>query len=148
MVTVGSCRIFPRMAEQVPAVCDVLDAIERRNWTRLQRLLHPDIHWTTAVEEQLHGSHQGAAPSVTRLRDRRDAEPLTDNTCGGPRDPGMTRNCDRRSRGRRNPHIVPFAMPPDRGAVAAQVGFQVPATDHLRAALIAVTLLHRLVRHK
>lgn len=31
------------------AVCDVLDAIERRDWTRLQRLLHPDIHWTTAV---------------------------------------------------------------------------------------------------
>jgi hypothetical protein len=43
------------MAEQVPAVCDVLDAIERRNWTRLRRLLDSDIHWTTAVEEQLHG---------------------------------------------------------------------------------------------
>ncbi len=43
------------VAEQVPAVCDVLDAIERRSWARLQRLLHTDIHWTTAVEEQLHG---------------------------------------------------------------------------------------------
>ncbi len=43
------------MAEQVPAVCDALDAIERRDWARLERLLHPDIHWTTAVEEQLHG---------------------------------------------------------------------------------------------
>lgn len=42
------------MAEQVPAVCDVLDAIERRNWPRLRRLLHPDVHWT-AVEEHLHG---------------------------------------------------------------------------------------------
>jgi hypothetical protein len=46
------------MAEQVPAVSDVLDAIERRNWERLQRLLHPEVHWTTAVEEQLHGAHE------------------------------------------------------------------------------------------
>ena len=43
------------MAEQVPAVSDVLDAIERRNWDRLRRLLHPDVHWTTAIEEHLHG---------------------------------------------------------------------------------------------
>jgi hypothetical protein len=43
------------MAEQVPAVCDVLDAIERRNWERLRRLLHSKVHWTTAVEEHLHG---------------------------------------------------------------------------------------------
>jgi hypothetical protein len=43
------------MADQVPAVCDVLDTIERRDWTRLRRLLHPEIHWTTAVEEHLHG---------------------------------------------------------------------------------------------
>jgi hypothetical protein len=43
------------VAEQVPAVCDVLDAIERGDWVRLQRLLHPEIHWTTAVEEQLYG---------------------------------------------------------------------------------------------
>lgn len=43
------------MAEQVPAVCDVLDAIERRDWERLERLLHPGIHWTTAVEEDLRG---------------------------------------------------------------------------------------------
>lgn len=43
------------MAEQVPAVCDVLDAIEWRNWERLRRLLHPRIHWTTAIEEHLHG---------------------------------------------------------------------------------------------
>ena len=46
------------MAEQVPAVSDVLDAVERRNWGRLQRLLHPEIHWTTAVEEQLHGADE------------------------------------------------------------------------------------------
>jgi hypothetical protein len=52
-----------RMAEQVPAVCDVLDAIERRNWTRLRRLLHPEIHWTTAAEEDL----RGRAAVITRL---------------------------------------------------------------------------------
>lgn len=43
------------MADQVPAVCDVLDTIERRNWKRLRRLLHGEVHWTTAVEDQLHG---------------------------------------------------------------------------------------------
>jgi hypothetical protein len=43
------------VAEQVPAVSDVLDAIERRDWSRLERLLDPDVHWTTAVEEHLHG---------------------------------------------------------------------------------------------
>lgn len=46
------------MAEQVPAVSDVLDAIERRNWERLERLLAPDVHWTTAVEEHLHGPRE------------------------------------------------------------------------------------------
>jgi hypothetical protein len=68
-----------RVAEQVPAVCDVLDAIERRNWERLQRLLHPDIHWTTAVEEHLHGPREvverlsgdppPAPPSYHEVRD-------------------------------------------------------------------------------
>jgi hypothetical protein len=68
-----------RVAEQVPAVCDVLDAIERRNWTRLGRLLHPDIHWTTAVEEDLHGTDEviarlsgdppPAPPSYHEVRD-------------------------------------------------------------------------------
>ncbi len=43
------------MAEQVPAVCDVLAMIERRDWVRLERLLDPDVHWTTAIEEHLHG---------------------------------------------------------------------------------------------
>ena len=43
------------MAEQVPAVCDVLATIERRDWQRLERLLDPDVHWTTAIEEHLHG---------------------------------------------------------------------------------------------
>ncbi len=67
------------MAEQVPAVSDVLDAIERRDWSRLQGLLHPDIHWTTAVEEHLHGaqaviailSHDPppAPPSYHEVRD-------------------------------------------------------------------------------
>jgi ketosteroid isomerase-like protein len=43
------------MAEQVPAVGDVLATIERRDWARLERLLAPDVHWTTAIEEHLHG---------------------------------------------------------------------------------------------
>jgi len=43
------------VAEQVPAVSNVLDAIERRDWERLARLLHPYVHWTTAAEEQLRG---------------------------------------------------------------------------------------------
>ncbi|HEU4393336.1 MAG TPA: nuclear transport factor 2 family protein [Solirubrobacterales bacterium] len=43
------------MAEQVPAVSDVLATIERHDWPRLERLLDPEVHWTTAVEEHLHG---------------------------------------------------------------------------------------------
>ena len=46
------------MAEQVPAVGNVLDAIERRDWERLERLLAPDVHWTTAAEDELHGPEQ------------------------------------------------------------------------------------------
>lgn len=46
------------MAEQVPAVGNVLTAIERRDWARLERLLDPEVHWTTAVEEHLHGPAQ------------------------------------------------------------------------------------------
>jgi uncharacterized membrane protein len=67
------------MAEQVPAVSDVLDTIERRNWARLRRLLHPEIHWTTAAEEDLRGVEQVVAqlsedpppapPSYHELRD-------------------------------------------------------------------------------
>jgi hypothetical protein len=49
------------MAEQVPAVCDVLDAIERRDWTRLKRLLHPSVHWTTAAEDDLRGVEEVVA---------------------------------------------------------------------------------------
>ena len=43
------------MAEQVQAVSDVLATIERGDWGRLERLLAPDVHWTTVVEEHLHG---------------------------------------------------------------------------------------------
>jgi hypothetical protein len=43
------------VAEQVPAVCDVLATIDSRDWLRLERLLDPDVHWTTSVEEHLHG---------------------------------------------------------------------------------------------
>jgi hypothetical protein len=46
------------MAEQVAAVSNVLDAIERRDWERLKLLLHPYVHWTTAAEEQLRGRRQ------------------------------------------------------------------------------------------
>ncbi len=42
------------MAEQVPTVSNVLATIERRDWLRLERLLDPNVHWTTAVEEHLH----------------------------------------------------------------------------------------------
>ncbi len=43
------------MAEQVPAVSDVLSTIERRDWSRLRRMLDSEVHWTTAIEEHLHG---------------------------------------------------------------------------------------------
>lgn len=67
------------MAEQVPAVSDVLVTIEQRDWERLHRLLHPQIHWTTAAEDQLHGPDQviatlsedppPAPPSYHEVRD-------------------------------------------------------------------------------
>lgn len=43
------------MADMVPAVCRVLDQIEARDWAELERLLAPDVHWTTAIEDELHG---------------------------------------------------------------------------------------------
>jgi hypothetical protein len=67
------------LAEQVPAVGDVLTTIERRDWPRLEQLLHPEVHWTTAVEEDLHGPEQviarlsadppPAPPAYHELRD-------------------------------------------------------------------------------
>lgn len=57
------------MAEQVPAVGDVLATIERREWARLERLLDPAVHWTTAVEEDLHG------PAAVIARLSRDPPP-------------------------------------------------------------------------
>lgn len=60
------------MAEQVPAVGAVLATIERRDWSALARLLDPDVHWTTAVEEHL----RGAGDVVARLsRDPPPAPP-------------------------------------------------------------------------
>jgi ketosteroid isomerase-like protein len=38
-----------------PRVCRVLDAIEARAWEDLAALLAPDVHWTTAIEDELHG---------------------------------------------------------------------------------------------
>lgn len=52
------------VAEQVPAVGNVLTAIERRDWARLESLLDLDVHWTTAVEEHLHGPAQVIARLV------------------------------------------------------------------------------------
>ena len=59
----------------------VLDAIERRDWERLARLLHPEVHWTTAVEEHLRGRREviarlaqdppPAPPAFHELRDER-----------------------------------------------------------------------------
>jgi hypothetical protein len=67
------------MADQVPAVCDVLATIESRSWERLRRLLHSEIHWTTAAEDQLRGptdviatlskDRPPAPPSYHELRD-------------------------------------------------------------------------------
>jgi hypothetical protein len=51
------------VADQVPAVGNVLATIERRDWDRLERLLHPGVHWTTAVEEHL----RGPAEVIARL---------------------------------------------------------------------------------
>lgn len=69
------------MAEQSPAVAVVLTAIEQHDWTRVERLLDPDVHWTTAVEEHLHGSEAvidrlsrdppPAPPAYHELRDGR-----------------------------------------------------------------------------
>lgn len=68
------------MAEQVPTVGIVLDAIERRDWERLERLLHPEIHWTTAAEDELHGSGQ----VIDRLsRDPPPAPPAWHEMRGG-----------------------------------------------------------------
>ncbi len=60
-------------------MCDVLTAIERRDWERLGRLLHPEVHWTTAIEEHLHGPQEviacltrdppPAPPALHELRD-------------------------------------------------------------------------------
>lgn len=60
-------------------MCDVLDAIERRAWSRLEKLLHPDVHWTSAAEEDLHGPREviarvardppPAPPSYHEMRD-------------------------------------------------------------------------------
>jgi hypothetical protein len=67
------------VADQVPAVSDVLATIERRDWSRLERMLDPEVHWTTAIEEDLHGPDQviallhsdppPAPPAFHELRD-------------------------------------------------------------------------------
>jgi limonene-1,2-epoxide hydrolase len=43
------------MAEQVPAVCALLTAIEARDWASVEAQLDPAVHWTTAIEEDLRG---------------------------------------------------------------------------------------------
>ena len=53
------------MAEQVPVVGNILALIERRDWERLERFLAPNVHWTTGIEEHLHGP----AEVIAILRD-------------------------------------------------------------------------------
>jgi hypothetical protein len=69
------------MADQVPAVSNVLATVERQDWTRLHRLLHPEVHWTTAVEEHLHGPkavitqlEQDPPPAPPAYHDLRDGQ--------------------------------------------------------------------------
>lgn len=45
------------MAEFPPAVKEVIDAIEARDWDELSAMLDQEVHWTTALEDQLHGSN-------------------------------------------------------------------------------------------
>jgi hypothetical protein len=69
------------MAEQVPAVGNVLATIERQDWMRLERLLDREVHWTTAAEEHLYGPGEvirrlsrdppPAAPAYHELRNGR-----------------------------------------------------------------------------
>ncbi len=59
---------------------DVLTTIERRDWARLERLLHPGVHWTTAVEDQLHGPEQVIACLVD---DPPPAPPAYHEVCDG-----------------------------------------------------------------
>jgi len=59
----------------------VLDTIERRDWSRLEQLLDPRVHWTTALEEHLHGASEvlahlaadppPAPPAFHEVRNRR-----------------------------------------------------------------------------
>jgi hypothetical protein len=68
------------VADQVPAVGNVLATIERRDWARLERLLDPGVHWTTALEEHLHGPAQ----VIERLRsDPPPAPPAYHEVTGG-----------------------------------------------------------------
>lgn len=48
---------------------NILTAIEQGDWERLASLLAPDVHWTTAVEEHLHG------PDAVVAMLRRDPPP-------------------------------------------------------------------------
>ena len=45
-----------RVAEQLPVVGNILTLIELRDWARLERFLAPGVHWTSGIEEQIHGS--------------------------------------------------------------------------------------------
>ncbi|MFT4034840.1 MAG: hypothetical protein QM679_04595 [Patulibacter sp.] len=46
------------MAEQVPAVCGLLTAIEARDWAAVERQLDAQVRWTTSIEEELIGPGQ------------------------------------------------------------------------------------------
>ena len=68
------------MAEQVPAVCALLSAIEARDWVSVESQLDPAVHWTTAIEEELHGP---AAVIAMLSHDPPPAPPSLHETDGG-----------------------------------------------------------------
>jgi hypothetical protein len=46
------------MEKRRATVSAVLSMIARREWTEVEPLLDPEVHWTTAVEEHLHGPRE------------------------------------------------------------------------------------------
>ena len=67
------------MAEQTPTASHALALVERREWQRLSRFLHPSIQWTTAVQDERRGPEEviaglkedpaPAPPAYHELRD-------------------------------------------------------------------------------
>lgn len=68
------------MAEQVPAVCALLTAIEARDWASVEAQLSPQVRWTTAIEEELVGP---AAVIATLQHDPPPAPPSYHEVASG-----------------------------------------------------------------